>query len=79
MRRAVWLAECESLVIDQGIRVEVLEILDDHIRLGITDPEAEPEYWEETLRVEPWPAETDRDPLNFATSQDYAGSESLGW
>lgn len=41
----------ESLVIGEMI-VTVLEVQSTHVRLGISDPEAIPPYWEETLYVE---------------------------
>lgn len=41
----------ESLVIGDMV-VTVLEVHSTHVRLGISDPEAVPPYWEETLYVE---------------------------
>lgn len=41
----------ESLVIGDMV-VTVLEVQPTHVRLGISDPEAIPPYWEETLYVE---------------------------
>lgn len=42
----------ESLVIGHDVVVTVLEILPSCVRLGITDPNNIPEYWEETLYFE---------------------------
>ena len=42
----------ESLVIGDDVVVTVLEIMPSWIRLGITDPSSDPEYWEETLFLE---------------------------
>lgn len=42
----------ESLVIGQDIVVTVLEIHPDWVRLGISDPNSCPDYWEETLYLE---------------------------
>lgn len=42
----------ESLVIGQDVVVTVLEIQPSCVRLGITDPNNIPEYWEETLYLE---------------------------
>jgi carbon storage regulator CsrA len=39
----------ESLVIGRDLVVTVLEIQPTCVRLGITDPNSFPEYWEETL------------------------------
>jgi carbon storage regulator CsrA len=39
----------EGLVIGEEIIVTVLEILNDCVRLGISNPNNDPEYWEETL------------------------------
>jgi carbon storage regulator CsrA len=39
----------ESLIIGHDVVVTVLEILPTCVRLGITDPNNVPEYWEETL------------------------------
>jgi carbon storage regulator CsrA len=39
----------ESLVIGHDMVVTVLEIMPNCVRLGITDPNNDPEYWEETL------------------------------
>lgn len=39
----------ESLVIGEEYVITVLEILPNCVRLGITDPNSIPEYWEETL------------------------------
>jgi len=41
----------ESLMIGDVI-VTVLEVQPTHVRLGISDPEAIPPYWEETLYLE---------------------------
>jgi carbon storage regulator CsrA len=42
----------ESLVIGHEVKVTVLEIMPSCVRLGITDPNNVPEYWEETLFVD---------------------------
>jgi carbon storage regulator CsrA len=42
----------ESLVIGDEVVVTVLEIMPSWVRLGITDPNSIPEYWEETLFLE---------------------------
>lgn len=42
----------ESLVIDDEIHVTVLDIRDDHVRLGISSPGECPSYWEQVLYVE---------------------------
>lgn len=42
----------ESLVIGHEVVVTVLEIMPSWVRLGITDPNSDPEYWEETLFVD---------------------------
>lgn len=39
----------QALVIDQDVHVVVLEIQDDHVRLGITTPRQVPTYREEVL------------------------------
>ena len=39
----------ESLFIGDDVVVTVLEIMPNCVRLGITDPNSVPEYWEETL------------------------------
>lgn len=41
--------ENEGLVIGEDIVVTVLEVGEDHVRLGITSPGRTPEYREETL------------------------------
>ncbi len=52
-------AESESIQIGDGLTIKVLEIHDDHVRIGITSydgaPDScddEPSYWEETLYLE---------------------------
>ncbi|MEX0717120.1 MAG: carbon storage regulator [Planctomycetaceae bacterium] len=42
----------EGLVIGDDIEVTVLEIHEDHVRLGILAPHEEPSYWEQILYVE---------------------------
>jgi sRNA-binding carbon storage regulator CsrA len=47
----------ESLVIGNEVpghevEVTVLEIMPSWVRLGISDPNSDPEYWEETLFLE---------------------------
>jgi len=42
----------ESVVIGEDIVVTVLEVSDDHVRLGITSPHNNPPYWEHTLYLE---------------------------
>ena len=42
----------EGLIIDGQIVVKVLDVQDDHVRLGITSPNDYPSYWEETIYCE---------------------------
>ena len=42
----------EGLVIGDDIFVTVLEIQEDHVRLGISSPNESPSYWEQTLFCE---------------------------
>ncbi len=42
----------ESLVIGSDIHVTVLGICKDCVRLGISSPEAFPQYWEQTLYLD---------------------------
>jgi len=42
----------EGLVIGEGIHVTVLDIHDDHVRLGISSPNEFPSYWEQTLYLD---------------------------
>jgi len=42
----------EGLVIDNEISVTVLDVQDDHVRLGISSPNDSPSYREETLFCE---------------------------
>lgn len=42
----------EGLVIDHEISVTVLDVQDDHVRLGISSPNDSPSYREETLFCE---------------------------
>ncbi|MEX0702195.1 MAG: carbon storage regulator [Planctomycetales bacterium] len=42
----------EGLVIGDEIEVTVLEIHEDHVRLGISDPREHPSYWEQILYLE---------------------------
>lgn len=42
----------ESLLIGDDVTVTVLEVLSAAVRLGITDPNSVPSYWEETLYLE---------------------------
>ncbi|MGH7127090.1 MAG: carbon storage regulator [Planctomycetaceae bacterium] len=39
----------EGLVIGRNLEVAVLEIHDDCVRLGLSSPDHDPAYWEETL------------------------------
>lgn len=39
----------EGLVIGDDIRVTVLDIYDDHVRLAISSPHDQPSYWEQEL------------------------------
>ncbi|HUG92525.1 MAG TPA: carbon storage regulator [Planctomycetaceae bacterium] len=39
----------EGLVIGDNLRVTVLEIHEDHVRLAIENPHDEPSYWEEIV------------------------------
>lgn len=45
--------ENEGLVIGDNIYVTVLKIQETEVRLGISSPNDNPSYWEETLRWEP--------------------------
>ena len=42
----------EGLVIGDSMHVTVLDIHEDHVRLGISSPNDLPSYWEETLYLE---------------------------
>lgn len=42
----------EGIIIGEDIRVTVLEIHEDRVRLGINSPNDIPQYWEETLYLE---------------------------
>ena len=42
----------EGLVIGDDIHVTVLDIHNDHVRLGISSPHEFPSYWEQTLYIE---------------------------
>lgn len=39
----------EGVVIGDDIHVTVLDIFNDHVRLGISSPNETPSYWEQTL------------------------------
>ena len=43
----------EGLIIGENIFVKVLDVQEDHVRLGISSPNDYPSYWEETLYCEP--------------------------
>jgi carbon storage regulator CsrA len=45
--------ENEGLVIGRDLYVTVLQIRNDHVRLGIACSRLTPSYWEETLFLEP--------------------------
>ncbi len=49
--------ENESVEIGDDVTVTVLEIGYEHVRLGISCPSHDPEYWEQTLFTEESPAE----------------------
>ena len=42
----------EGLIIGDRIFVKVLDVQEDHVRLGISSPNDCPSYWEETLYYE---------------------------
>ena len=42
----------EGFIIGNRIHVTVLEIHDDHVRLGFEVPDEDPPYWEEILYLE---------------------------
>ena len=42
----------EGLVIGDDIFVKVLDVQDNLVRLGISSPNSEPSYWEQTLHYE---------------------------
>jgi len=41
----------DVLQIGESVRIQVLEVGDDHVRLGVTSPDQVPEYREHTLYV----------------------------
>jgi carbon storage regulator CsrA len=43
----------QGLVIGDNLHVTVLEIQENHVRIGITCPDSDPPYWEEILYAEP--------------------------
>lgn len=43
----------EELVIGDDIRVTVLDIHRDHVRIAISSSQGQPSYWEETLYWQP--------------------------
>ncbi len=45
--------ENEGLVIGDNIYVKVLKIQETEVRLGISSPNGDPPYWEETIHWEP--------------------------
>ncbi len=42
----------EGLVIGDDISVTILDVQKDHVRLGISSPNSDPAYWEQTLYLE---------------------------
>ena len=42
----------EGLVIGDEISVTILDVQEDHVRLGISSPNNDPTYWEQTLYLE---------------------------
>lgn len=42
----------EGVVIGDDLQVTVLEVHDDHVRLGFSRPDETPSYWEENLFLE---------------------------
>jgi len=44
--------EKEGIVIDNDIKVTVLDIHEDHVRLAVSSPKDRPSYWEQTLYLE---------------------------
>jgi sRNA-binding carbon storage regulator CsrA len=59
----------ESLILnceDGDMKITVLEILPTCVRLGITDPNNFPEYWEETLHLCDADAEDEGSSLDLA-------------
>lgn len=57
----------EGLAIGDDIEVTVLEIHEDHVRLGIRAPREEPSYWEQILYVE----QSEADRLEYSELQVY--------
>ena len=53
MRQIISRQENEGLVIGDDICVTVLKIRESEVRLGISSPNDDPSYWEETLYWEP--------------------------
>jgi len=43
----------EGIQIGEDVSVTVLNICDDHVRLGLSSPNEQPAYWEQTLYWEP--------------------------
>jgi len=43
----------EGLIVGENISVTVLDIFEDHVRLGISSPNAQPSYWEQMLYWKP--------------------------
>lgn len=39
----------ESVIIGNNIRVTILDVKDDQVRIGITAPDHTPSYWEQTI------------------------------
>ena len=41
----------DVLQIGDSVSIKILEVGDDHVRLGVTSPDQNPEYQEHTLRL----------------------------
>lgn len=62
----------QSLVIGQDMVITVLDIQPHCVRLGITDPDAIPPYWEETLYLDGVEADAE-------CVLELAGSRNSSW
>ncbi|VAX40477.1 hypothetical protein MNBD_PLANCTO02-194 [hydrothermal vent metagenome] len=65
----------EAVVIGDNIKVTVIDIQDNMVRLGISTPDQTPSYWEETIFTIPETNESTEE--NFTQQQTVALSAYL--